>query len=709
MVTLKKYLFMTCAMLAGSLAMQAHGELVAYEGFDMPLQADASITGSSGATSFGWIDGWRHIDGPGTVKFVTESLDAGIPNSIGGSIMYDNGNCRENRTLNKIYGSVNETIYVSFIANLGDDNNVEFNLGGDWNSNTRGGIGCDDNTQVMLNVKEGSNNNKQIIAAPGVTRLYVLKMEFGDASDTVSVYVDPAPYSAEPATPTATQTVSSFSFDRFKVSRYNSSNIMLVDEIRIATTYAEAIAVVNAPEAVSPLHNATNVATDATLNWTDTLPSAAGYYVYFGSTSVTEPNELELAPKLVSTTPFSAGTTSYTPTLGNDMICQWQVEKAFTDDGLVNEAGDPNNVKGMIYSFETVKTIPTINADLPQYFRVNPGENVNLTLDAINVETYQWYVSADMVVGDDTAIGTNSNTFTINNVQAANDGYYYCVVSKSGTPSSTSTMCKLAVNRMLAWYKFENNLNDSAGINSAVFTSTGALVEMPYDTGIINADNQAYAAIPDGSVYGMTTTSAYPKAGWGNGLESFTYSAWVKCGEGQTGGHLFGVLNVGSTTGVRLTINNNGDVSFYLREETGSAIIADVNIVDVNVLDGQWHHVAVTLGNGQFRLFFDGVVVNSQNQTRTNFVDWAFPMPILAINSRGIFDRAFSGSVDDLRIYNYPKAMEDIAQEYYDATGIAVCLYGKPQYDLSGNCIVDIADFAIIANDWMDNGLYPIQ
>jgi hypothetical protein len=64
----------------------------------------------------------------------------------------------------------------------------------------------------------------------------------------------------------------------------------------------------------------------------------------------------------------------------------------------------------------------------------------------------------------------------------------------------------------------------------------------------------------------------------------------------------------------------------------------------------------------------------------------------------------YDGSIDDIRLYNYALAPTEVGMLYSDVQG-AFCV-NQPALDYSGNCKVDLADFAIFAQAWMECGLF---
>ncbi len=702
------WVFVLCLVMG--LTAETSAALIAYEGFDFAgVSEGGSILGHAGQTSFGFSETFRSTYN--SPKYVTGSLtiDGKVLKTRGGSIVISTsgGNSRVMRNFSQPLGAVNGTYYMSLLYSSGKE--VTFDLSdGDYNSNRKCTLGREGSTgPIRLVVYNAPAPNYKDIASAGQVHFYVLKFELGSSSDTISVYVDPDPSAPEPAAADASFTVSNFLADRIRSSCFNTSDIGLLDEFRLGETYADVVPVPGAAVNVAPKDGSVNVDLTSLLQWqvgddpneaNGILPwdDVAGYYVYLG----TAPNQLVLQ------TPLAQTATTFDPVLANDTMYYWQIVETFDNGqgGLYGPA-DPNNVFGPVWSFQTPLSVPVITQNPAALTRadVNATVEYQVVVESASTPHYAWYYSADAIVGGDNAVGTDSPALTLNNVQLANQGYYYCIVSNSSGLTATSTMAQLVINRLLAQYQFENNLNDAVGGNNAA----PAGVPMAYTNGIVTEDGQTYAADPNGGMYGLLPAGCYPKTGTGNGLDQFTYSAWVKLADSTCGKHLIGQFNSGYTTAMRLSINISGyDISFYMRNNTNTtSLVADKG--GLNIVDNQWHLVAVSYNGSQAVVYFDGLAVMTVNSSISGFADWEFPFPLLAINSRGTLAEAFKGGVDDLRIYNYALTPKDMAQMFYNGTHEKVCLYGNPESDLSGNCIVDLADFAIIAEDWLTNGFYP--
>jgi len=709
---MKKFSLLSLCVCAGLLlGASASAELVAYEGFDIEgIAAGDQVRDHAGATSFGWKNPIRYSSSaPETARFVTDSLVglAETPATLGGSVTQTGSNSR-------FYCDLSEpiaegTFYASFLMSAGQNIALDFS-NGDWNGNVKASIGVGDNTTDGIRLRVGSGTS-EVLAPRDEVHFYVVKIELAGGAGTVSVFVDPDTQAPEPAAPAASFATSfssglTFWADRFRVSRFNSNTSGYFDEIRLGKTFHDVVTDPGHAINVAPAHNAVDVPLDTMLEWTvgsdpnlvdgvQPWSAVQGYYVFLGDS---QDQMSQVTPSMLPRTTTSVAA----PALQKDMTYFWQVVEILEKpEGGLYPLSDPNNVYGPVWTFKTPLTIPVIVEDLAPQTRLLQGTDAMLSLAVESVSTahFAWYYSSDDVIGNDTSVGTDSAQLTLTNVDLADEGFYYCVVSNNSGVDVMSVMTRLVVNRMLAWYQFENNLDDSAGTNDAVTVG-----QIPYIDGPVT-DGQAYAADPNGSAHGELPAGAYPKAGLGNGLERFTYSAWIKLAPGQKGS-LLGGFNTGGNTAMRLTFNDGFDISFYLRQEGGSAVVADTN--GLGIADDEWHLVTMTYNGSSLVTYLDGVAVRTNGTSISNFAEWEFlPQPILAINSRGTIAGKFNGSADDLRIYNYGFTAEEVADLFYAVTGEKICLYGNPQNDLSGNCTVDLEDFALLAESWLETGLYP--
>jgi hypothetical protein len=281
-------------------------------------------------------------------------------------------------------------------------------------------------------------------------------------------------------------------------------------------------------------------------------------------------------------------------------------------------------------------------------------------------------------------------------------------VTNAGGDSEPSGNVYTATKKLLAWYPFEQNADDATGHN------TGTLMgpELAYASGVVTSGGQAYAADPNGSNHLELTADSYPKAGFGNGLDSFTVSLWL-LEDSDTGDDIYvlGSLNDGNATGFEFGVNSGGNLKCHYRDEDGNGSLTQSG--GLSLRDGQWHYLVVTRLGDTLTVYADGEPkASSAVGAIDNFAAWDYPFTILADNLRGTVTKHVTGMVDDLRIYNYGMTTEEIAMAYYDETGKTACLNPPdPRYNLvntgSSYCKVDLTDFAALASHWLDCGLYP--
>ena len=137
------------------------------------------------------------------------------------------------------------------------------------------------------------------------------------------------------------------------------------------------------------------------------------------------------------------------------------------------------------------------------------------------------------------------------------------------------------------------------------------------------------------------STDAYPKPGFGNGMDTFTVAYWVNPSSGFSGnGRVLGNFNDGSSTCIQIGINDAGAARLYLREEGNVAFNADTpsNTVPFDT----WSHIAVSYSGTQVTYFLNGTMIQQSNVSiLTNFVSWQYPNGIPCQKQQGNHSGAF--------------------------------------------------------------------
>ncbi|MEY4229426.1 MAG: hypothetical protein RLZZ362_275, partial [Actinomycetota bacterium] len=172
---------------------------------------------------------------------------------------------------------------------------------------------------------------------------------------------------------------------------------------------------------------------------------------------------------------------------------------------------------------------------------------------------------------------------------------------------------------------------------------------------------------------GATTARAIGKTRR-DSIDSFSVTAWIKTNT-ATGGHIIGFGNSGtalSTMADRLLfMRNDGKVAFAVRRTSQlcNPTCTTVNQVAVTsdkaLNDGQWHQVTGTLGNGDMKLYVDGVLVG----TVPNVVGgaqyagfWRVGGDQLSAITSTPTNNTFTGSIDEAAVFPYAVSPETVAR-----------------------------------------------
>ncbi|UYZ84275.1 LamG domain-containing protein [Entomomonas sp. E2T0] len=130
------------------------------------------------------------------------------------------------------------------------------------------------------------------------------------------------------------------------------------------------------------------------------------------------------------------------------------------------------------------------------------------------------------------------------------------------------------------------------------------------------------------------------------GLNDFTIEAWVKLSttNGRDRIVIDNFYNISGVRSYQMNIGSTGQLNFYSYNNGGSYVRGTSNLVN-----GEWHHIAVTRANGVLRLFVDGRLETTAN----NNVNYDAITNITAIgaqvNNRNV-NYDFSGNIDQVRV-----------------------------------------------------------
>ncbi len=170
-----------------------------------------------------------------------------------------------------------------------------------------------------------------------------------------------------------------------------------------------------------------------------------------------------------------------------------------------------------------------------------------------------------------------------------------------------------------------------------------------------------------------------------NLTNNFSISMWAKPTSGSTflckgnvnptaAGGAYSISSDGSSNAIFITRNSS---------DTAPALIFSP------VTFGQWTHIVATFSDGDMTVYTDGSPAGTGTLSTTTVNTNAGP---LAIAAQGDGTGALTGSIDDVRIYDYVLSQADISD-------MLVSPFNE-QYDINKDGIINLKDFSKVVKDW---------
>jgi len=401
-----------------------------------------------------------------------------------------------------------------------------------------------------------------------------------------------------------------------------------------------------------------------------------------------------------------------------DATYYWRVDESI--NGSTPE--DPNTITGPVWSFEGLKSIPVI-VTAPSSTVVGPGEPAQLSVEVSSLTTaaYTWYKTADNSIAtpdDDTVAGTAAD-LVWTSAAVSDEGYYYCkVTNASGEADAQFTpVVTLGVAREVAHWTF-----DSADLVGGLYqdmSGEGHHAEPNIvPTALSFVDGVSPLKTGEAVDFSAETLTVADAGDWAPSAYTgqFTFSAWVKW-NGANGSWQGVLANRVSPTEANFYIEirqDNGNI------QIGSPHFGNGDIIGKNLPVGQWAHVVVAADRALgVIIYVDGIPVASRVPARD--IPYALlPLYVgsLGRTASGSLNNPFNGVFDDVRIFNTAFDRYAVADLYYGITEKPLCLNRDNvslEFDVAGggtdgdepDCRVNLADFAVFAETWMNCGYYP--
>jgi hypothetical protein len=445
-------------------------------------------------------------------------------------------------------------------------------------------------------------------------------------------------------------------------------------------------------------------------------PNITSHMLYYG------PND----PNLELGTVVSVNIPSGYPSVANEanwlatgldfnQLYHWRVDEI--------RGGDPCVTPGTLWHFTTLGQAPVVTVHPSDVLSEDPCVvQFSIEVSSATPAHFSWFKSADMEIGGDSSVGTDSNVLTVN-VNAANEAFYYCVVNNDSGVPATSDFAGLWLKKEVARYKLNNDLDDALNSNQypaewdqaddpcvALQVFDPCAIEGSHSVSLAG-DVNAFVSVPNSEDY----FSFYTRG--------LTVSCWMKA-NAATGTGCLASKHALSTTGS----DNFGDGLWegWTLQVIGGTPSLEIRHGGVNAVgttavdDGEWHMVTAIYDyyGLEAKMYVDGELEATDDTGLSPNGVVKTPLDRFAIgsvdtNDGGYHVNPFNGLVDDVRLWTYPLTGEDVASLYIDTYGdvqnkVYICVDGiLPDYDLDEDCDTDFADIALIAGTWLDCNRYP--
>jgi hypothetical protein len=419
----------------------------------------------------------------------------------------------------------------------------------------------------------------------------------------------------------------------------------------------------------------------------------------------------------------------------------WRVDAIVDyDDVPGSTVNDANTIVGSIWSFATVTPIPT-NVVTASAMVNNAGDDGTLTVTVDpplgGTLSYQWYIDYDpahprtnvqlLSNGTDYANVTTAS-LTVKSVQpgyrplaaAGDENFYYCTVKNSLNDTIVpSNYARLVIKRLVSKYELdtEDNYTDSiGGWNGTKFGDPSLTA------GHVGAGAHQFVADNSDGV-GINMNPATAPGPWPSTGTQFTVTAWVWYDGGVAQTRWKTIASNGNSSDDApnnfkfFTLALSSENKLVLGYESASTLL-DTNVMPT----GEWQFVAAVADGTKYRLYRMGA--NEAPGRNFQVASTAYTGPILAPEKLpsisgigcqlktnalevGAQPNYWNGKIDDVRIYNYGLSPEAVANLF----GSSVCLYKTGSdwagFDFNNDCQVSLPDFAALAAQWLQEGIYP--
>ncbi|HEX3717801.1 MAG TPA: LamG-like jellyroll fold domain-containing protein, partial [Verrucomicrobiae bacterium] len=303
---------------------------------------------------------------------------------------------------------------------------------------------------------------------------------------------------------------------------------------------------------------------------------------------------------------------------------------------------------------------------------------------------YQWQLDGSNVVG------ATASSLTVSNAQATNAGTYTVVITNSegATVSSNAVLALQSLpaadtnTGLVGYWKFDDGSGSPTAADSSGNGNTGALVGFNDPTFTTMWTNGLFGGALEFNSDGQATNVvAMPNVGEPapatldfSTIPTFSLSAWVMGGPAQTNGAAIIAKGTGGG-GEQYTLDIfGGNYRFYVRDTNATVYTAQTAVGP----GGSWQHVAAVLNasSGIMNCYVNGelaAVAVAPFSLLTNSHE-------VSIGNRQLkaaaYGEAFTGTLDDVRIYNRDLTSADVFALYSSKPAPLTINWQATNYDV---------------------------
>lgn len=380
--------------------------------------------------------------------------------------------------------------------------------------------------------------------------------------------------------------------------------------------------------------------------------------------------------------------------------------------GGESEAGTP------MY-FETIHRVPVFTQQPADVF-VLPHETVQFFAQAESLAgevSYAWF--KEVADGDDIQVATG-NPGVIAEVDVDDIGMYYCVATNSAG-SAASASARLKLKELIGHWTLDAIGDANEVLDSSRFQRHG-----------IALGNQNLPAVVPGMVGNALDFNGLDQwvdigllaseLGIG-GSHPKSVSVWVYPRAFNDGGIWdMGARVSGQNWGLRTESEADGDHGWRVQywdgdydfnTNTGYRLYDAPERWNVNrpapvtfPSKDAWVHFMLSYDGDVTKVYANGRLVVVFPRVLNTGDEFSFRIGAYG-SGKGTIEKSFDGIIDDVRLYNYSLTGAEAAELYASVTGVSPVCPEDPLYDFNGDCVTDLADFAIFMASWMECNLEP--